>query len=171
MVKTNQCVKEWKATIEALGQGKQSIFLRVYPTNKNGFLLYPTTNYAIKDDYLQGFKTNHHEFVESNSKSGSGIEIKYYADCVDVMQVSLNKISKLDKFYIWTKDHVKSYINNRKAYVWLLRVYELENPEMVTMATGQIYAKVNKNIDLTNMKPVLSDEKFNETVEKIKKVV
>jgi len=42
---------------------------------------------------------------------------------------------------------------------------------MVTMATGQIYAKVNKNIDLTNMKPVLSDEKFNETVEKIKKVV
>ena len=85
--------------------------------------------------------------------------------------VPLNKLSKLDKFYIWTKDHVKSYINNRKAYVWLLRVYELEKPEIVNMATGQIYARVNKNIDITNMKPVLSEQEFNQTVEKIKKVV
>ena len=86
MVKTNQCVKEWKATIEALGAGKQTIFIRVYPTNKNGFLLYPTTNYRINDNYLNGFKKKYQDFVESQSSQTEGIEIKYYAECVDVIQ-------------------------------------------------------------------------------------
>lgn len=171
MVKTNECVKEWQATIEALGQGKQTIFIRVYPTRKDGFLLYPTKNYTIKDTYLQGFKKENHDFVESNSQSGSGIEIKYYADCVDVIELPLNKLRSLNKFHIWTTDHVKSYIKNRKAYLWILRVYELESPENVTTATGQIYAKINKNIDLTNMKPVLTDQEFNDSSKKIKKVL
>jgi hypothetical protein len=172
MVKTNQCVKEWKATVEALGTGKQTIFIRVYPTNKNGFLLYPTKNYRKNDNYINGFKKEYQDFVEYHTNKGEdGIEIKYYANCVNVINVPINKISELDKFYIWTKDHVESYLNKRKAYVWLLRVYELEDPVTVNIASGQIYAIVNKNVDLTNMKPVLSDKEFNETVEKIKKIV
>ncbi|MEN6293343.1 MAG: DUF1802 family protein [Methanobacterium sp.] len=170
MEETNQCVKEWKATIEALGQGKQNIFIRVYPTNKHGFLLYPTTNYMAKDTYLQGFKKDYQEFVESNSKSGEGVEIKYYANCVAVKQIPQNKISKLNDFHIWTNEHVKSYINGRDAYVWILKVYELEKPVIVPMATGQIYAKIKKNIDLSNMKPVLTQEEFKTNLEKIRSV-
>ncbi len=171
MVKTNQCVKEWKATIEALGQGKQNIFIRVYPTNKPGFLLYPTTNYIAKDAYLQGFKKDHQDFVEANSKSGEGVEIKYYADCVDVKELPQNKISKLNQFHIWTDKHVKSYINGRNAYVWILKVYELKEPVTVPMATGQIYARINKDVDLSDMRPVLSQKEFKRNLEKIRNAI
>ena len=53
MVETiTKCLNEWNATIEALGQGKQSILIRKYCTTINEFLLFPTVSYALKDKYL-----------------------------------------------------------------------------------------------------------------------
>ena len=57
MESTNKCLKEWNATIEALGQKKQSILIRTYKTNLKEFLLYPTVSYALKDDYIDSFQT------------------------------------------------------------------------------------------------------------------
>ena len=60
MVETiTKCLNEWNATIEALGQGKQSILIRKYGTNVNEFLLFPTVSYALKDDYLESFQRYH----------------------------------------------------------------------------------------------------------------
>jgi len=56
MESTQKCLKEWNATIEALGQGKQTILIRNYKTNVTEFLLYPTVSYALKDDYLESFQ-------------------------------------------------------------------------------------------------------------------
>jgi len=42
MKSTHKCLKEWNATIEALGQGKQTILIRSCKTNFTEFLLYPT---------------------------------------------------------------------------------------------------------------------------------
>lgn len=33
MEKINKCLKEWNATVEALGQGKQIVLIRTYKTN------------------------------------------------------------------------------------------------------------------------------------------
>ncbi len=170
MVETNQCIKEWNATIEALGQGIQTIFIRVYPTKKERFLLYPTWNYLIKDNYLEGFKDSYQSFVEENSNSDGNILIKYYAECKEIMDGTLTKIDALDKHYIWTKNHVKSYINNRKSYIWILRIYQLKEPQIVSPALGQINALLSKKIDITDSKPVLNDRKFNQIVEEIKRV-
>ena len=82
MKSTNKCLKEWNATVEALGQGKQSILIRNYKTNLNEFLLYPTVSYAMKDDYLDSFQKNYHDFVENNVlplKKDDEVLIKYYA--------------------------------------------------------------------------------------------
>ena len=67
METTHKCLKEWNATIEALGQGKQTILIRNYKTNISDFLLYPTVSYALKDDYLDSFQGDYHQFVEENS--------------------------------------------------------------------------------------------------------
>ena len=52
MMEITKCLNEWNATIEALGQGKQTILIRKYGTTLNKFLLYPTNSYANKDDVL-----------------------------------------------------------------------------------------------------------------------
>ena len=53
-MKTTKCLNEWNATIEALGNGKQSVLIRKYGTSLKGFLLYPTVSYANKDDVPRG---------------------------------------------------------------------------------------------------------------------
>jgi hypothetical protein len=50
-----------------LGQEKQTILIRNYKTNVTEFLLYPTVSYALKDDYLDSFQDEYHEFVEENA--------------------------------------------------------------------------------------------------------
>lgn len=52
MFEITKCSNEWNATVEALSQGKQIILIRKYNTNLKGFLLYSTTGYTLKDDYL-----------------------------------------------------------------------------------------------------------------------
>ena len=64
MDSTNKCLKEWNATIEALGQCKQAILIRSYGTTSDSFLLYPTVSYANKDDFLDGFQPDYQSYVD-----------------------------------------------------------------------------------------------------------
>ena len=59
-----KCINEWNATIEALGQGKQTILIRKYATTLNEFLLYPTVSYANKENILDSFQDK--QFVKNN---------------------------------------------------------------------------------------------------------
>jgi restriction system protein len=42
-----------ECTIEALGQGKQTILIRKYSTLQKEFLFYPTVSYASKDHFFK----------------------------------------------------------------------------------------------------------------------
>lgn len=57
-------------------------------------------------------------------------EVKYYAKVEEVLEKPASRIGGLSKFHIWTNKHVKSYLNSNTAYVWLYRVYKLEEPVM-----------------------------------------
>ncbi len=67
MENITKCINEWNATIEALGQGKQTILIRKYGTNIDKFLLYPTVSYTLKDNYLDSFEKKYKSFVEGNA--------------------------------------------------------------------------------------------------------
>ena len=160
----NKCLKEWNATIEALGQKKQSILIRTYKTNLKEFLLYPTVSYALKDDYINSFQMKHQSFIEENTipkKEGNKTEIKYYARLENITEKSSLRIGSLKNFYVWTPEHVKSYLKGRKAYIWVLRVYEIEEPFMAKATPGAIkYANLKEEVSLEGIKPVLSDREF-----------
>lgn len=164
MVETiTKCLNEWNATIEALGQGKQSILIRKYGTNVDEFLLFPTVSYALKDNYLNSFQDDYKDFIKENAlpnKEDSKFEVKYYAKVEKVVEKPSTRIGSLNKYHIWTRDHVKSYLGNSKAQVWILRVYELENPQYLSRTRGMRYANVDKKVKLDNLKPVLSDSEF-----------
>lgn len=164
MAKTiTKCLNEWNATIEALGQGKQSILIRKYGTNVDEFLLYPTVSYALKDDYLNSFQEDYKDFVKQNAlpkKDGSKFEVKYYAKVEKIVEKSSSRIGVLNDYHIWTRDHVKSYLGQSKAQIWILRVYELEEPKFLNRTRGMKYANVNEDVELNNLKPVLADDEF-----------
>lgn len=167
----NKCLKEWNATIEALGQGKQSILIRTYNTKLKEFLLYPTFSYTSKDEYLDNFQKKHQQFVKNNAlpkKEDKQTEIKYYARLENIIEKSSLRINLLRNFYIWTPEHVKSYLKGRNAYIWVLRIYELEEPFMANPTRGAIlYANLKEDVSLKGIKPVLSDREFQNVIKAI----
>ena len=88
MTEISKCLNEWNATIEALGQGKQTILIRKQGTTLKEFLLYPTISYANKDDVLDSFQDDYKSFVKDNllpKGENRTYEIKYYATVEEVI--------------------------------------------------------------------------------------
>jgi restriction system protein len=159
----HKCLKDWNATIEALGQGKQVILIRNYKTSINRFLLYPLVNYALKDYYLDRFQEIHQGFVAKNvlpEKKDDKILIKYYATLEDILERPLSRIPS-EKYYIWTRDHIKDYLTGKTAFIWALRVYILQEPIWAERTPGALrYANLKEKVTLEGMKPVLSGNEF-----------
>jgi len=164
MESTHKCLKEWNATIEALGQGKQTILIRSYGTTSESFLLYPTVSYANKDNYLDGFQPEYQFFVEKNAlpdKEEDKVAIKYYATVEKIVEKTPSAIGRLHKNYIWTSEHVRNYLKGKKAQVWVLRVYKLNEPYMAEPTPGAIkYANLKEKVSLEGIQPVLSKSDF-----------
>lgn len=160
MTEITKCINEWNATIEALGQGKQTILIRKYGTTLKEFLLYPTVSYANKDDVLDSFQDK--AFVKNNllpaGENGEYL-VKYYATVESVIEKSSSRIGAFNKFHIWTRDHVKNYLGRKPAQIWILRVYELDEPKYLSRSAGMRYANVDEPVKLEG-KPVLSDDEF-----------
>ena len=169
MSEITKCLNEWNATIEALGQGKQTILIRKYGTTLNEFLLYPTISYANNDDVLDSFQDDCKDFVKDNllpTGENKTYEIKYYATVEEVIDKPSTRIGAFNKFHIWTRDHVKNYLGQKPAQIWILRVYELDKPQMLKRSNGMLYANVDKPVKLEG-EPVIPDEKFNILKEEI----
>jgi hypothetical protein len=169
MEKITKCLNEWNATVEALGQGKQTILIRKYRTNVDKFLLYPTASYALKDDYLDSFGTNYNIFVAENAlpkKEGNKTEVKYYAEVEKVVEKPFQRVGSLNKYHIWTNEHVKSYLGNQKAYIWILRVYKLKEPVMAERTMGMRYANLKEDVSLDGLKAVIDDKEYEKILKK-----
>jgi restriction system protein len=170
--KMKKCLKEWNATIEALGQSKQTILIRNYKTNNNEFLLYPTVSYALKDNYLESFQGKHLKFVVENSlpvlnKEGKKVLIKYFATLEKIIEKPVSMIPS-DEHYIWTKNHVQKYMTGKTAFIWILRVYTLKEPYWAEPTFGAImYANLKEEVSLEGMEPVLSDSELDGIVQAI----
>lgn len=169
MEKTTKCLNEWNATLEALGQGKQTILIRKYNTSVKKFLLYPTTSYANKEDFIKSFKKEFQSFATKNvfpKKDGKKTEIKYFAKVEKVIKKPSTRIGKLHKCHIWTTEHVKSYLGFNDAYIWVLRIYELKKPVMLDRSKGLLYANVTEDVSLEG-EEVLSDSEFSSIINEI----
>jgi hypothetical protein len=169
-MKITKCLNEWNATLEALGQGQQSILIRNYNTTMEKFLLFPTVSYLNNENYLNSFQGKYQSFVEDNAhpvRNGNKSEVKYYAKVEEIIEKPASRIGSLNQYHIWTSEHVKSYLNSSKAYILLLRVYKLKEPVMTKRTRGMVFANVDKEVSLDGMEPVLSDAEFNKIKESL----
>ena len=173
MTEITKCLNEWNATIEALGQGKQTILIRKYDTTLKEFLLYPTISYANKDDIFDSFQDDYKSFVKDYllpAGENRTYEVKYYATVEEIIEKSSSRIGTFNKFHIWTRDHVKNYLGRKEAKIWILRVYELDKPQMLKRSNGMLYANVNKPVKLEG-KPVISDAEFDKLKKEILNII
>lgn len=83
-------------------------------------------------------------------------ELKYYATVEEVIEKSSARIGAFNNFHIWTRDHVKNYLGRKEAKIWILRVYELDETQMLKRSNGMSYANVNKPVKLEGT-PVIPD--------------
>jgi hypothetical protein len=168
MTKINKCLKEWNATIEGLGQGKQTILIRNYKTKLTEFLLYPTVSYSLKKDYLKSFQREYQDFVTENTlpeKNENKILIKYYSTLEKIIEKPVSRLPSYE-YYIWTKEHVKEYMSGKNAFIWILRVYKLKKPYWAEPTPGAIqYANLKNEVSLDGIKPVLNDSQFNKIID------
>ena len=163
-MKITKCLNEWNATLEALGQGQQSILIRNYKTTVEEFLLFPTVSYLNYENFLESFQETYQTFVQENSqpkREDNKTEVKYFAKVEEIIEKPAHSIGGLNQYHIWTNEHVKSYLNSNKAYIWLLRVYELNEPVMANRARSMVFANVDPEISIDNINPVLSDSEFD----------
>ena len=164
MEKTNKSLKEWNAVVEALGHGLQTILIRKYPTYLEGFFLYPTISYSLKDDFMLHFKDKFRGFVEENAspiKEDDKTQIKYFAKVEKFVEMSPRQISRLDKYHIWDKNHVNNYLDNKKGYVWLLRIYKLKEPYLAKFNRSILFVNLQKELTLDGTVPVLDNKSFH----------
>ena len=171
MTATKKCLNEWTAPVEALGSGKQSILIRSYNSYEDSeFLLYPTHSYVNKKIVPDCFRDEYKKFVDENllpEREDEKTLVKYYAKVVKTSEKSKSRIGALNKFHIWTREHVVSHMNNKKPYVWLLRVYKLDTPIMLKRSKGMVWATVDKDVELKGT-PVISNEDFKNIEDSIK---
>jgi len=100
-----KCLNEWNATLEALGQGQQSILIRNYKTTVEDFLLFPTVSYLNNENFLESFQDQYQSFVKENSqpkREENEFEVKYYAKVEEIIEKPVSRIGSLNNYHIWT---------------------------------------------------------------------
>lgn len=170
MEKITKCLNEWNATIEALGQGIQTILIRKYGTSLDKFILYPTVSYVNNDDFLDSFQEKYRSFAEKNALpkiEGNKSEVKYFAEVEKIIERPSSRIGILKGNFCWSSQHVRSYLGGNKAYVWILRVYELKQPIMAERTKGIQYSNLLEPVSLDGIKPVINDNNFAKIVEEM----
>lgn len=179
-------LKEWSAVVDALGSGTQSIIVRTYKPSDKSFLLYPTfsfyANNASRPENLE--KVIQKQYLEAAIKSGQKttdlaryeylVKMTHFATVTETFPLTTTQqIDALEKFSIWTKDHLRAYAQSsksKKCYVWLLRVYELPEP----LTVGRIaqggppnYYVPPRNIEIDELKPILAEPEYERIASKI----
>jgi restriction system protein len=138
------------------------------------FLLYPSYNYTNKIKYLNYFKEEYWDFVKANAfpkKENDKFEIKYFVEVKKIISKSQRQIKNLDKYHIWANNHVNSYLKGykqqKKAYIWIVRVYKLKKAYMAEINPAVRYVNLKDRVSLEGIEPVLNDSEFQKITEKI----
>ena len=167
--------KEENAVVEAVGQGYQIILIRNKANvNNRQFLLYPypvthfkKIAYSIRDDIREPFVDFFRKHREPQKEKGA-VEVKYFAQVEDVVKITESTdLNVLARYSIWKKEHLEDYIDYEKAYIWILRVYELKKPILLSNDNARdfffldnSFSNISNEKEIFKSKPVLSNQKF-----------
>ena len=171
-------LKEWAVAVKALAQGKQILILRKGGIHKDDkefrvvhpeFLLYPTYEHQkaelLKEESHQDLALT----LEEDDTPGI-VTMGTWCQVTDRFEIgdqeTLNRISP---YHIWTDDYANKRLHWRPKQpltIALLRVYELQQPQAMPILDEysgcKSWVDLGQDVPLGYMKPVLSDEAYEE---------
>lgn len=176
---TDRGIKEWSAVVNAMGQGKQSLLVRIYEPPTTELLLYPTFNfYGSNKNRPEIFDSMFQEPYRKQAREAGArtmerahndgiVDIELFARIDQVIPVQDKRAwERLTPYFIWSAKHVADYAKSSKydaAWIWLCRVYRFNTPLEIgrSSALPPNSYRHFEQVDTKQARPVLSDADFD----------
>ena len=178
----NVALKEWDLVIRSLLAGTQVVLLRKggilesdnqFELEHQRFLFFPTFVHQDPRMTKPAFRAGLQQVRTEPEK----VTLSGYGEAARIFEVpSRAALEKLDDLHVWDApllDMRFAYRPEKPLYLVVVRAYALAAP--VTVANTLEYAgckswvPLGREIDETSSLPALSDEKFETTMERIKR--
>lgn len=173
--------KEWKAIVEAMGQGAQSIVLRKGGISEEGglfqakyprFWLLPTEFHQ----QLERSKPEAEKYFISNPSLIQQVEINYWAESIKVDYLtSWEAVHALDSLHLLKEEILKErfdYGESSGLHLLVVRVYRSKEPKVIPWLSSydgcKSWVDLECRPDFDQSTPVLSDEDFEKIVDQIR---
>ena len=177
-------LKEWAVVIEALLSGRQIILLRKGGLQDKGgrftpehkeFFLFPTYTHQQGE----GIKEGERRFLGSvRPKTPDYVELRAYATVVFGAQLKKwEQVAALEPFHIWSAEEIRERFDRREPDLTMLalRVYRLTRvmpiPEEPWFEGCRSWVTLDTSVVTDNPVPVLSEKKFLEKLNMVKKAL
>lgn len=189
---TDRGIKEWSAVINAMGEGKQSLLIRIYEPATDELLLYPTFNFygsnknrpEIFDNMFQeSFRKKAREAgertMERAHKDGI-VDIDFFARIDQVYTIHPNQSNRvwerMAPYFVWSWKHVADYAKTSRydaVWLWLCRVYRFNKPLEIgrSSALPPNSYRHFEQVNTSNARPVLSDADFERVKSEIVHII
>ncbi|MFD0620334.1 DUF1802 family protein [Paenibacillus sp. GCM10027629] len=184
-------LKEWAVAIEALASGKQILLMRKggiveetrhFELKSPSFYVYPTYEHQRRELLKEANQSDIDVTLAGWSKDDTTVTLRLYAEVIEDIEIhDQETLNRLRDFHIWTDHFAEERLKWKKKlplHVLLLRVYKLDPGLSIEIEEEYLGCKswVNlptqvTSIERSKLVPVLSDEKFQEQVESIRRAL
>lgn len=176
-------LREWAAAVEALASGRQVIVLRKggiaeetkeFKVESPSFYLFPSYEHQKPHLMKEEARAEALRTQEEALAHPDTVRIAYYAEVVHDIEVTDEEtLQRLDELHVWTHDYAAERLKWKKTkplHVLVLRVYELEEPTMLTV--DESYGGCKSWLQIPSIhtaakRPVLADRPFGEMAEEV----
>jgi hypothetical protein len=180
------CLKEWAIAVSALATGKTIMLLR------KGGIREENKQFQVKHRQIWLYPTYEHqkphllkpEYRDRVTEVTSGwhpatVEIQSCAEITNILTInSLETLQKLEPYQIWNQQMISDRFKwkpQQPLVILLLKVSNL--PNAITISYDRSYGScqswidLQKPISLYNLKPVLSNERYQQQADSILSIV
>lgn len=175
--------KEWAVVVNALLSGKQTVIFRkggiiekkkTFSVDHQNFLLFPTNFHQQKEDLVSSEWENLASLPNQAPKPNT-FQIPGYIQISDVHYLDrVEKLKHFQPFGIWSLNCLKERYHwgeHKGIHLIVGRVFKLPEPISIPMQKSyggcKSWVELEKPVSLEGGAPVLTDEAFEETREKI----
>lgn len=181
-------LKEWAVTVKALQEGSLILVMRKggiieetrdFQLVSPGFYLMPAYEHQKEHLLKESYQGQIRGLMEQWSPAMETMELESYAEAVEDIEITEQEtLDRLREFHIWTDTFAEERLKwkpKKPLHLLLLRVYRIENPVQIPLRpayTGcKSWVQLEDGMPVTVMKPVLSEQQFQEQVLKIKRAI